>query len=840
MHTGAELVDVDGRPTGGLALWSLRRQPRQHRRTARPTDRGGRAGKYSRPGKGCRLGGVQGRRPEGRGQTRRPDPFVSIALVTASAMARVEKRPRYDSDADESGGVAADDNDVSVTPFAVADVSVAARVEVPPPGGMHVFLSDREIDIAPNTPLPVKMVSVLGGNRIENELDNTSAMSAGKRMQSWKLKRMEGALNSTIYPTFESAQALLQKMLDLLDGLMGNLEAPLEERIQRLYNVSTVQLQTCKNDSRESMQHTLNEKSRAHFVKFQKAYWVQAAIRYRFPEQSLPPSDLQRLYHNFFRVSELVFHSVGAAVPGVPCLFCCVPAVLDEELLAAESDAEELSTLLELKLYLRTIVNTRMLRRVGTDVMEPVYVNQSVYATAYRPLMSIEDWVCSEVGHPRIGMRLFSMFEGDRSAPTSIVSFFTTRAGMQPLQYCRYLFSFRNGVYFLPLNRFTLHADMASDLLPTPEAVSCSYFDVDFDVAMFNERTRIVHLPLPRGDLDPDVHGSRSAFSIPTPALDKLMQDQRWSYRLQVSNLVLLGRVMYDSYYLDNMQRIPFFYGRKETGKSTFCKLVEMFYPYFMKASFSHKVEEVFGLQGFIGKSLVTHAEVRSTWTFPLPDFLKMVSNDTMNVNRKNTTQVSMIWRASMMLSGNEYPGWIDESMAAARRFFFFPFKYTIEKDENLLKRLEAELPYILMKINTFYLAWVHSYRNRLCEWPVEFDVAQNDFIRETNPLYRFILDPDVLVRRPGLYMPFTEVLRAYKEYRKTNHTPGSKMTLSEDTWRSAFGMVNVTLTEERSQRRYPRHDAARSVEDLWVDGVDCFQFADRPTPLLPRTTTTT
>jgi len=255
-----------------------------------------------------------------------------------------------------------------------------------------------------------------------------------------------------------------------------------------------------------------------------------------------------------------------------------VPLSLLDDLKIQEGEDPAKNDLLECKDKLRELAKMLRMRRVDKQIFEPVYVSTggegggaNSFAWAYKLWGSVDDWVVHAVKR-HYGREVFVAFEGKKGNANEIKAYFRERDGLIQLQFTRHMMSFRNGVYFPNRDLFILHTDMTEEQLVAPHVYSCTYVDCDFSP---HWSCRNVDLPLPAvaDDMDdyvlnrPDPERRETAWDIPTPAFQKIMDDQGWSYEVQVSMYIMFGRLLYDQDYFDSEQLALFCWGRKETGK---------------------------------------------------------------------------------------------------------------------------------------------------------------------------------------------------------------------------------------------------------------------------------
>lgn len=87
-----------------------------------------------------------------------------------------------------------------------------------------------------------------------------------------------------------------------------------------------------------------------------------------------------------------------------------------------------------------------------------------------------------------------------------------------------------------------------------------------------------------------------SWWDIPTPTLSTIFNDQDIPIDAQKVAFAMIGRLLYDTGEMDKWEVILWILGRAGTGKSTLCKIAQLFYQQDDVAILSNNIEEQFGL----------------------------------------------------------------------------------------------------------------------------------------------------------------------------------------------------------------------------------------------------
>lgn len=195
---------------------------------------------------------------------------------------------------------------------------------------------------------------------------------------------------------------------------------------------------------------------------------------------------------------------------------------------------------------------------------------------------------------------------------------------------------------------------------------------------------------------------------IPTPALDMVFEAQdlgpttnpdvlEWIY-------ALMGRMLRDVG-SDKWEICPFFKGVAGTGKSTILKVLNSFYNPEDVGVLSNNVEAQFGLAPLVNKKIVLCMELRQDFRLSQAELQSMVSGEEMSLAQKHKDPITTKWHAPLAFAGNTLGGWSDGQGSIARRFVIINFpKPIMAADGNLMKRINDEMPAILLKCNLMYL----------------------------------------------------------------------------------------------------------------------------------------
>jgi phage/plasmid-associated DNA primase len=176
---------------------------------------------------------------------------------------------------------------------------------------------------------------------------------------------------------------------------------------------------------------------------------------------------------------------------------------------------------------------------------------------------------------------------------------------------------------------------------------------------------------------------------------------------------------------------MPFLYGIAGTGKSLVIDILMMMFAASQVGNLSTNQEQTFGLEGLYDKNVVFCREAPKEMSKMLSQVLlqAMISGEDVSVPCKGIKAKSVKWTPQLMMAGNFAPDYIDESGQIGRRMVFFLFeKYVSNPDPMLKVRIVAELPSLIWRLSSKYLAAAKEHASRsFWDWcPAEVLKAQD------------------------------------------------------------------------------------------------------------------
>lgn len=283
--------------------------------------------------------------------------------------------------------------------------------------------------------------------------------------------------------------------------------------------------------------------------------------------------------------------------------------------------------------------------------------------------------------------------------------------------------SFYNGVIiFRGPGDYEFRSFMTHDHIPT-SIVACKFLPTEFD---------------------PSILGYHNYMNIPTPYFDSILDHQRWNILVKNQIFTQLGRTFFDLNSHDNWECIPFFKGVAGSGKSTIGRLMQKFYNMEDVGILSSNMEGQFGLEPIHDKLIYMCLEVTNTFKLNRADFQSMISGEEVSVAAKHKTARIIKWNAPGLFFGNELGPWTDSADSLTRRLMVFELNYRVpphQKDTQLDKKLEKELPNLLYKMIQSYFTTIEHCANKSI-WDIVPKYIQNTQKKigiNTNAIKNFI-----------------------------------------------------------------------------------------------------
>ena len=420
------------------------------------------------------------------------------------------------------------------------------------------------------------------------------------------------------------------------------------------------------------------------------------------------------------------------------------------------------------------------LRRSKTAVYRPVYADghHTLYFERYK---DFEDWIHEAVTPSDLAPELYDAYTLKPSTPAHLVALLSKLADPRfPfMRRERTLFSYRNGVFDAVSGLFHLYADGAHPSLRADVATS-NFFDV------------VVPADIAAPESD--------ARAIPTPAFEKIMADQDFDSECRFWLYALTGRLLHNVSSLDNWQVALYILGVAGSGKSVWLRSAEKFYEPTDVGHLNDDAEDTFGSQHLVDKYMVLCIDVSSNLRLPTTRFNQYVSGESVVINRKFLTAVTMDWTAPFAFASNTQPPIDSKAGSGARRFVIFTFNNSILRtDTNLGEQCKTQVPLFLIKCARLYLQAVRRYGQRgLWDEPAILPAmayrARRDYLVAACPIAAF-LDSDAIERAEDAVVSVKKLAAAFRSFLSDNRQHGvrSQHKGSEQTFNRTTVMSFLT-----------------------------------------------
>lgn len=421
---------------------------------------------------------------------------------------------------------------------------------------------------------------------------------------------------------------------------------------------------------------------------------------------------------------------------------------------------------------------------------------------AWEPIITIEDYVRSLTSRRLTDPSIwFDMTTGGGWGPAKQLAEYLQHSDDPEVPWLepdRHIFSFQNGVYLAKDELFVPYVHIQRFFRGGEFPVACKHF----------------------GDqaIDPEWLLCTDPMSIPTPALDEIFRTQKLSPNVCRWTLTLFGRLLYDVGELDDWQVFPFIKGLAGTGKSVLLNHIKRVYDAQDVGVISNMIEKQFGFSQVAGKFIGVADDVRSSFQLDQSDFQNACSGNAVSVAVKFKDAVIVDpWKTALILSGNEPPGYHDNSGSYGRRMAVIAFLYIVTNpDGSMAHRLMQEMGAFICKCNRMYRNMLRRFGSKGI-WnilPQEFKNQRAELTATSNALVGFMSSP-LIIRGPALFMPISILRHVVMDYARDNNL--EKPHWGPDYYRGPIVQDGFRLTSKAVTKEYH----GRSTHDTFVLGCD-------------------
>ena len=477
------------------------------------------------------------------------------------------------------------------------------------------------------------------------------------------------------------------------------------------------------------------------------------------------------------------------------------------------ADPGEANRVQKLILYLLNVAQTKGYRRRNGEMYRRVVApgNLACYDThAWERVCDMQEFVY-ESCRKEINYDMWSCLTWAKVNLSSAIDYLQSCRDVQlpDLKKDRHVFAFEDGIYLAAKDRFCAYG--------TPEHAAIS---TDLIAAKYFPMKLGPHL-VPSDPVADDKEDQW--YEISTPNMQTILDFQDMPKEVAKWMYVMMGRMLYDLNEKDRWSVIPYLKGAAMTGKSTILMHVcKGFYEPEDVGTLSNNIEKQFGISAFSDKFIFIGPEIKSDIKLEQAEFQSMVSGESVQVCTKFKTAQTKKWTTPGALAGNEVPNWVDASGSINRRVVLFEFpKQVVKSDMELSRKIDEEIPAILVKCTRAYLSAVRQFakHNIWNHLPQQFHTAKDDFTESVNSIVSFLKSGHLEFGGDDVYMPMEQFSAAYESY--VHNMSLTKIRLSKEKIEHPLMQVKCRLTKNSQEvRRYPR-DSSSAMSGKFIVGCD-------------------
>jgi hypothetical protein len=316
-------------------------------------------------------------------------------------------------------------------------------------------------------------------------------------------------------------------------------------------------------------------------------------------------------------------------------------------------------------------------------------------------------------------------------------------------------------------------------------------------------------------------------WDIPTPHFQSVMDYQKFEEDVSKWMYVMGGKLCFDVGDMDSWQIIPFLKGIARSGKSTIItKVFKKFYESEDVRTLSNNIEKKFGLSSIYDGFMFIAPEVKGDLCLEQAEFQSLVSGEDVSIARKYENAKSIEWKTPGILGGNEIPNWKDNSGSVLRRLLPWNFgKQVTEADPHLERKLDDEIPLILLKCVRAYLDYAKKYSDQDI-WnvvPKYFKNIQTQVAMVTNSLQNFLASEKIKYGEE-LFCPQKLFVQLFNQHCQENNL--GRFKFNPDFYAGPFSSKGLEVRSEAKiykGRAYPAQPIIYGVDIV----EDTMQFSD-------------
>jgi phage/plasmid-associated DNA primase len=433
----------------------------------------------------------------------------------------------------------------------------------------------------------------------------------------------------------------------------------------------------------------------------------------------------------------------------------------------------------------------RQLRKVKSALFAPKYTDDGSYTHCFEYLDDIGSWIYKIVD-PRECYAEQWLWFTDKYVNRKQVEEYLENchdSRLPTCSKCRWMFSFRNGVYDAKNNRFYTYQRENDWPYNTsqidPYAVSANYLDYNFDYLLYARYL----------EENPD------PIHLPTPNCQLILSSQHFGPEVCRWFYASLGRLVFEVGQLDNWQFFPFIKGVAGTGKSTLLDLISRIYDKLDVGTMMSRGQTNFSIEHLADVFVFFCTEVDRNMTLEPTIWNSMVSGERVGIDRKFKMTVAKTWTSPGVFAGNVFPPWVDNGGNVSRRMLVFLFDEIVKESDPLLpQRCLQELPVFLFKCVSCYQDLLERFKD-MNIWdegvlPQAFHEARAKTMGSTNSMQAFLSDRSICRLGEAYSCTEADFKNRYREYCQREKVQNYVRYSEEQLYKPIWYRNGVSKTE--------------------------------------------
>lgn len=461
------------------------------------------------------------------------------------------------------------------------------------------------------------------------------------------------------------------------------------------------------------------------------------------------------------------------------------------------------------------------LRRVGTDLFQPILNSSGQFVHAYKLKSTIVEELYNLVGDGQ-NIDLQHWYDLLITTPQCVIT--SNLSAIRDVRFVDHvtqqeLHSFTDGVFdfitgdFYRLERDERLARMDSTYhhvseLPKTARTACAYHDLSFlentgGDAEFG------------GDIEYDENGETALDDTSLrahedyedltflyesiPSLDSIFHCQGFDMIEKLFILgVGLGHLFLRLGTTTSWHTLPIVVGVAGTGKSTILQFVASCFEEVSSGYFCNNLQQSFQL-GHLADDRVNRyfgLDVDENFRLDQATLQSLVSNEVVSVVAKNKEARGLRLGMPGAFACNVLPNWNDKGGSLARRLFIIEFcKAILKVDGTLTERMRKDKPRIIRLISRCHRYLAKKYGDKFINdfAPPRFKDAHKRYMAGLNSLVGFMEEGCAVVENDKEGVLYKTFVKAHKKYTKSNNLTLRKLDVNPTiTFASFKGVIEI------------------------------------------------